>query len=122
MQKHGAMPSVRRVCHAFGASCGEEICPMGHVHEAPATHVKSQVVAQRVGFKLVRMQLPAGEALPVHKAPRDLAIIVTSGEGRVTVGARTFGVSAGSVVEIPPLVPHGVAADQDLEIVVVQAG
>ena len=89
--------------------------------EAPRTHIKSEVVAARTGFKIIRLQLPTGEQLPTHSASKDVAIIVIAGTGRVSVDGTSHVASPGVVMNIPYGAKHGVAADEALEILVVQA-
>jgi len=45
------------------------------------------------------------------------AFYVLSGEGRITVNDETFKVAAGSIVKIPPGVPHAVNNDSDASLV-----
>ena len=94
---------------------------MSVVHEAPNTHIRSEVVVQRTGLRLVRMALPEGQALPPHHADADVALIVTQGRGRITVGARSFTVGSGSVIAVDPGQLHAIYADTALDVVVVQA-
>ena len=94
---------------------------MSKISEAPATFVKSETVIDRPGLKVVRMDLPAGESLPSHFAPRDVVIVVTDGTGRITVENRIIAVEPGSVVEFSPGQLHGVEADEPLKIVIIQA-
>ena len=89
--------------------------------EAPRTHINSQVVASRVGFKIVRLRLPAGESLPSHNAPRDVAVAVVGGAGTISVGSRDYAVEPGVVVEIPAGAAHGVRADDALDVLIIQA-
>lgn len=94
---------------------------MHHVSEAPRTHVKSEVIATRTGIKIIRMNLPGGEALPVHYAPRDVSVVVVAGAGRITVADRDYAAEPGVVLESPAGVPHGIAADEALDVLVIQA-
>lgn len=69
---------------------------------------------------MIRFALDAGEALSPHFASRDLANVVIAGEGRVTVDERVERVRPGSVVALAGE-RHGIAAEERLEVVVVQA-
>ena len=93
----------------------------GHVAEAPRTHIKSEVVVARGGFKIVRLAIPADEGLPPHRAEMDVAIVVVSGEGHITVAGKTYPAEPGAVIAIPPGATHGVFAVEPLDILVIQA-
>ncbi len=83
------------------------------------TRAGAEIVVDRPGLRVIRFALGAGEALPPHFAPRDVAIVVTAGSGSVTVERRVIEVKAGSVV---PLMGerHGVVANEPMTFVVVQ--
>lgn len=93
---------------------------VGHVGEAPRTHIRSEIVTAGEGYRLVRVLIPAGESLPNHAAP-DVAIICLRGEGRISFqSGREFPAEPGAIISIPNREEHAVYADQDLEIVLVQ--
>ena len=94
---------------------------MEHViTESPRTHIKSEVIGAGPRTKLIRLDLPAGEALPSHAAPGHVAIAIISGEGEVEVAGRTINAEPGAVIEVLPGDMHGVSAEQDLSIRVSQ--
>ena len=93
---------------------------MGQVHEAPRTHVQSEILASRTGFKIVRVKLPPEETLPLHRANGEVAIIVAAGEGRIRVGSREYPAEPGTVIEVPPNVEHSIESDEGLDLVLVQ--
>ncbi|HEY4222383.1 MAG TPA: cupin domain-containing protein [Myxococcota bacterium] len=90
-------------------------------HEAPATLVKSELLVDSPGLKIVRMDLPPGEALPVHPTPRYTLIVVFEGTGQVTVDDSIADVAPGSVVEVQAGEAHAVHADERLRFVMMQA-
>ena len=94
---------------------------MSQAHEAPKTHVTSEVVSKQGAFKIIKMTVPGGEELPLHVAAMDTAIVVVAGEGRIMVGDTTFAAAPGAVIEIPRDAPHGVYADETLDFVLIQA-
>lgn len=85
-----------------------------------ATRPDAEVLVNRPGVRMIRFVLAAGEALSPHFASRDLAIVVLAGAGRVTIDDRVDYVRPGSVVALAGE-RHGIAADERLEFVVVQA-
>jgi quercetin dioxygenase-like cupin family protein len=94
---------------------------MFKIREAPATHITSEILVERVGMRVIRMELPAGEALPSHYAARDVALICVRGCGRVNVNRRVVPVDVGAVVGLLPGELHGVYADSALGVIVIQA-
>ena len=94
---------------------------MSKITTAPATLVNSETVTDRPGLRVVRMELPPGEALPTHLAPRDVLIVVVSGSGRVTLDDKVIEVEPGSVVDLAPGQRHGIEAVERLKFVLVQA-
>ncbi len=92
---------------------------VGHVAEAPRTHIRSEIVMAGEGYRLVRVTIPEGEGLPCHTGP-DVAIVVLRGEGRISLGDRIVAAEPGVIVPIKRGEEHAVSADQELEIVLVQ--
>lgn len=92
---------------------------VGHVAEAPRTHIRSEIVTAGEGYRLVRITLPPGESLPRHLSP-DVAIIVLRGEGRISLGTREVAAEPGVIVPIAAGEQHGIYADEELELVLVQ--
>lgn len=92
---------------------------VGHIAEAPRTHIRSEIVTAGEGYRIVRVNIPAGESLPCHVAP-DVAIVVIRGEGRITVNDNVYPAEQGLIVPLAQGDEHAVYADQDLEIVLVQ--
>ncbi|MDP2343597.1 MAG: cupin domain-containing protein [Deltaproteobacteria bacterium] len=94
---------------------------MSTVTEAPATHVKSQTVTDRPGMRVVRLELPPGESLPSHTAPRDVLMVIVEGSGRVTLDDKILDVMPGDVVDLAVGQRHGVEAVERMTLVLVQA-
>jgi quercetin dioxygenase-like cupin family protein len=92
---------------------------VGHIAEAPLTHIRSEIVTAGEGFRIVRVNIPAGESLPCHVAP-DVAVVVVAGEGRITLNDKVIAAEPGVIVPIAHGEEHAVYADQDLEIVLMQ--
>jgi quercetin dioxygenase-like cupin family protein len=92
---------------------------VGHIAEAPRTHIRSEIVTAGDGYRIIRVNIPAGESLPCHLAP-DIAIVVIAGEGRITVNDKVIPAEPGLIVPLQQGDEHAVYADQDLEIVLHQ--
>jgi quercetin dioxygenase-like cupin family protein len=57
---------------------------------------------------------------PCGRRVQETAIVVVSGEGRITVDDEIIAALPGTVVDIAPGRKHAVHADQDLELLVLQ--
>ncbi|GBD15913.1 hypothetical protein HRbin26_00808 [bacterium HR26] len=58
-------------------------------------------------FGVVYFEVEPGDALATHTDSKDEIVILLSGHGEGTVGDETQRLSAGAVVFIPAMVPHG---------------
>ncbi len=56
---------------------------------------------------------------PHHMHPYEHGIVILEGEGKVLIDKEEHRVSAGSVVTVPPNMPHQVVNDSDSELVLV---
>lgn len=85
-----------------------------------STRADAKVEVNRPGLRAIRYALAAGEELSPHFAPRDVLIVVLSGNGHVSIDGRIVPVKAGSIVELLGE-RQGVVADEALRFVVIQA-
>lgn len=70
-------------------------------------------------ISLARFVLQKGAAIPMTVTREGTEVMVVSaGKGRVTIGGKASQVSQGSVVLLPPGVPHRIDADSRLEFTV----
>lgn len=73
-------------------------------------------------ISVARFTLQAGATMPRMMTKNGHEVmIVTAGRGTVTVGERAQDVSQGSVVYLPPQIPHGISAATRLEFYVAVA-
>ena len=63
------------------------------------------------GAQVMHMSLQPGEVVPAHATPIDVFFFVLEGSGFVTVGEEKASVSAGTLVESPKDIPHGLGND-----------
>ena len=92
---------------------------VGHVAEAPLTHIRSEIVTAGEGYRIVRVLIPQGESLPCHLAP-DIAIVVIEGEGRISLADHIVAAEPGVIVPLRHGEEHAVYADQDMHLVFIQ--
>ncbi|HVV50107.1 MAG TPA: cupin domain-containing protein [Polyangia bacterium] len=83
--------------------------------------IQKELVQASDALKIVRLQIPAGAAVPEHHANVDVVVTVVRGTGTFTVGTGKRAIRPGEVVVMPPKAPHAIAAETDLELVVVHA-
>jgi hypothetical protein len=70
-------------------------------------------------ISVARFVMQPGAAMPMMVTREGHEVMVVSaGKGRVTIGDKTQDVAQGSVVLLPPGVPHSIAADTRLEFTV----
>lgn len=72
---------------------------------------KDAVVAKKLLSKTeveaVRIELAPGSSLPVHSTPVEVFFYIIEGTGEVEIGEERQTVQAGSLVESPKNIPHG---------------
>ena len=73
------------------------------------------------GLKVVRLTVPVGGTVPEHHANVDVVISVVRGTGSVVVEQKERRIRQGDVIVLPPRATHSVMADEELELIVVQA-
>jgi quercetin dioxygenase-like cupin family protein len=83
--------------------------------------IRKELVRATDALKIVRLQIAAGGAVPEHHANVDVVVTVVRGEGTFTVGTEKRALHPGEVVVMPPRAPHSIAAQSDLELIVVHA-
>ena len=83
--------------------------------------IQKELVQASDALKIVRLQVPAGAAVPTHHANVDVVVTVVRGTGTFTIGAVERELRPGDVVVMPPKEPHSISAESDLELVVVHA-
>src|SRR3954451_25480871 len=84
--------------------------PLEDVPNRPGRRARNLVGSEH-GFDshfVAETEMDAGSSIPLHTHPVEEAWVVTDGELIVRVGDETVVVPAGSVVRVPPQVPHAV--------------
>ncbi len=61
----------------------------------------------KTDVEVVRIKLDPGSSLPVHRTPVDVFFYIIEGCGEIEIGGESKTVEAGSVVESPKEIPHG---------------
>src|SRR6186713_1119242 len=77
----------------------------------PTAHgIASRVLAKNGGGTVTLFAFDAGESLSEHTAPFDAMVLVLEGAFVLTIGGTPVDAPAGTVVSMPPHVPHAVDA------------
>ena len=74
--------------------------------------IASRVLARSAGGTVTLFAFDAGESLSEHTAPFDALVLVLEGALTLTVGGQRVDAVPGTVVRMPPGVPHAVDAPQ----------
>ena len=83
--------------------------------------IQKRNVSERDGLKVVRLFVRGGNVVPQHHSNVDVVVTVVQGQGRFTVEGDEHPIAPGGVVVMRPGARHAIAADTDLELVVVHA-
>lgn len=82
--------------------------------------INKTMLIKRDKLRVIRLELQAGAAVPEHAANAHVVIVPLKGQGTFTINKTPHPISAGTVLEMEPNVPHAVKAETDLEIMVIQ--
>lgn len=74
--------------------------------ELPERDAAREIVADDPDYTLTRMSAPPCRGPAPHSHPHKQLVYVLRGSGAMLVGERLIEVHAGSVVAVPPNVPH----------------
>ena len=83
--------------------------------------IQKELLQATDALKIVRLQIAAGGSVPEHHSNVDVVVTVVRGEGTFAMGTEKRALHPGEVVIMPPRAPHSIAAQSDLELIVVHA-
>ena len=91
-------------------------------NDGTTAYNKNAVMAKKLLSKdeveVVRIELAPGSSLPVHSTPVEVFFYIIDGSGEVEIGDERQSVQAGSLVESPKDIPHGLYNNSDNPFVV----
>jgi quercetin dioxygenase-like cupin family protein len=90
----------------------------GLVEYAPDSIVSKTILDKPVGT-ITLFAFDEGQQLSEHTAPYDAVVQVIDGRGRLMIGGKDVGVSAGEIVIMPGNVPHSVTADERFKMLLI---
>lgn len=84
--------------------------------------VTAKKLLSKSEVEVVRVELTPGSSLPVHSTPVEVFFFIIEGRGEIEIGEEREAVSAGSLVESPKNIPHGLhnTSEGSLKILVVK--
>ena len=94
--------------------------------QGDTAYEKNAVTAKKLLSKseveVVRVELEPGSSLPVHSTPVEVFFFIIEGRGEIEIGEEREPVTAGTLVESPKNVPHGLhnTSENFLRILVVK--
>lgn len=77
-------------------------------------------LATGTAAKTISLSIPAGQELPEHTTPIPAALFMLEGEARFVTATQDIPLRPGTVVHIPPAVPHRVVAAQNSLLLLVK--
>jgi quercetin dioxygenase-like cupin family protein len=80
--------------------------------------ISREMLSDKPEMRIALMCLKAGQKLDPHKAPLRLLMYCVEGKGTFTVGDEKIIADAKTCIPCDPSVPHGFAADQGEDLVV----
>ena len=80
--------------------------------------ISREMLSDKPEMRIALMCLKAGQKLDPHKAPLRLLMYCVEGKGTFTVGDEKIIADAKTCIPCDPNVPHGFAADQGEDLVV----
>jgi quercetin dioxygenase-like cupin family protein len=80
----------------------------------PENGILSRTVFNDDSLKVVAFGFSAGQELSAHTAPMAAILYFVKGEAEVTLAGEKMQARAGSLVHMPPQLPHGIVAKTPL--------
>lgn len=97
------------------AASGEVIhLPLG----AALCNSKTTTLAKSADLELIRLVLPAGKVIPVHKAPGEITVQCLEGRVAFTATGQTQNLAAGQLLYLNAGEPHALKAIEDSSLLV----
>jgi quercetin dioxygenase-like cupin family protein len=78
--------------------------------QIPENGILSRTLYNDDHVKILVFGFAPGQELSAHTAPMAASIYIHSGEARLTLGEDTQDAQAGTMVYMPPQLPHGIVA------------
>ena len=84
-----------------------------------ADTVVSRILHKNKAGNITQFAFGKGQGLSTHAAPFDAFVLVTDGEGQVTIDEKEYVLKAGQCILMPANIPHSVHATDDFQMLLV---
>jgi quercetin dioxygenase-like cupin family protein len=81
-------------------------------------NTKSSTLVKTADLELIRLVLPAGKAIPTHKAPGEITVQCLEGRAVFTCGGKTQDLAAGQLLFLSAEQPHALQAIENSSLLV----
>jgi quercetin dioxygenase-like cupin family protein len=81
-------------------------------------HAKTSTLVKTADLELIRLVLPAGKAIPTHKAPGEITVHCLEGRVKLSAAGKTQDLTAGQLLYLSAAEPHAVQAIDDSSLLV----
>ena len=96
-----------------------EALPFGRLVTPITGGVASRVLSKAAGGSVTLFAFDAGEGLTEHTSPYEAFVVVTRGRMTLTVGGTVLDATPGTVVRMPPGVPHALEAGEATQMLLI---
>lgn len=79
---------------------------------------KTMTLAKTIDLELIRLVLPAGKEIPIHKAPGEITVQCLEGRVAFTAEGKTQELTAGQLLYLTAGEPHALKAIEDSSLLV----
>ncbi len=84
--------------------------------EIPGDSIVSRTVLNEQSARVILFGFAPGQELTEHRTPMAAIIHILAGEGRITLGEEAVDVAPGTLIYMPPNLPHSVLARTELQM------
>ncbi|MFP5232774.1 MAG: cupin domain-containing protein [Acidobacteriota bacterium] len=91
-----------------------------HEFTLPEKGIISRVLRKDDWVNITLFGFSAGEALSTHSSPASATLYLLEGEAEVQLGDDRIEARQGSLIYMPPMLPHGISAKTALRMLLVQ--
>ncbi len=92
---------------------------LAQVKEFDTGRLVSKLLHDSERCRVVLFCLEPGQELSPHQSSSEVIFYGVEGKGTISVGDDTVGVESGTVVVCPPLLPHGIKAEERTTVLAV---
>ena len=92
---------------------------MDAINEIPPDTIVSRTLTNSDDVKVILFGFAPGQELSEHTSARPVLLHFLRGEAKLTLGEDTYAAQAGTVVQMPPRLPHSVYAQTEVVMLLI---